>query len=288
MKLRPFFRKLGTSVTAIWRCRLSAALVATAVATVCAVYVYVFPFVLEHSYFRLRTIKVACDTRAVSPQTLAFRAGLHDRMTLWDVETEQAEAALEEAAWVREARVRRRFPAHVSVWVSGRVPVAATITEEGPFLVDAEGVVFREEDGRGFPDLPYLTGWLEARSRGERIARLRRMMALLEAAQDRGYAVSQIDVDAAGAYRLFPETPRVSVELGVDPEPEVALGRLDTVLAQLVGATDAVGGIDLAFNDRVVVTAAEGGLPTLLTAQIGGRDLEEVAEATVDGGPDRG
>ncbi len=255
---------------------LRATMAALACALVYGLHAYAIPAVLGHSYFELRTIKVACDSRTVAPQELALRAGLTKGTTIWEVDTERAESALSKPSWVREAKVARRFPAQVSLKVFRRSPVAATFTAEGgAFFIDADGVVFREGEEEGYPDLPYLTGWLDAVKQGERMARLRTLMALLEGAVERGYTISQVDVDDRGVYRLFPETPRIAVSFGTKPDVEGGLRRMDTVLSALSGSHGAIRELDLAFDERVVVKAARGGLPELLMAKAGHADFGE-------------
>ena len=85
--------------------------------------------------------------------------------------------------------------------------VAATPTADGPYLIDADGVLFREEGDRSHPDLPYVTGWDRAPSRGERIGRLRTALAAVVAAE------------AEGIDRI------VRVEVGIAPEDLLGIFR---------------------------------------------------------------
>ncbi len=290
MKFRPLFRKLKTELLSLSRRALVGTFAfVTAFAVVYGTAAHVIPFITSHPYFRLRTVTVACDTKAASPQSLAHRAGLHDRATLWDVDVAQAEAALESTAWVRDAVVVRRFPDHVTLRVRGRTPVAATLTEDGPFLIDADGVLFREAGAEGYPDIPYLIGWRTASTHGERAARLRTLMAVLDEARDGGRAVSEISMDEAGAVTFYPETPRIAVQLGRDPDPAEVLGRLDIALASLDHLIDSVRAVDVTAVDRIVVKAAEGGLAALLTAKVGTPAVSDLAVGTpIQRSPDRG
>ncbi len=283
---KPFLKRFKSTAFEVSR---KGVLLGGAAALLCAsVYVaefHVIPGVLSHPYFKLRTVKISCDSRTVAPQELALRAGLTRGTTIWQVDADASERALREPSWVKEAHVVKRFPSQVSLSVTRRHAVAATLDEHGAFFIDADGVVFSEEGAGGnYPDLPYLTGWQHASARGERAARLRTLMDLLAGASELGITVSQVDVDEHGAYTLFPESPRIAVAFGVAPDVEESLARMNTVLAALSDTLPSIREIDLSFAGRAVVKAAQGGLPALLTAKAGldngpEPDLSEIVEA---------
>src|SRR5262245_4717265 len=130
MRLRPFFRRFRSDFF-VWA--KVVVVVAGAVAIVgggvWAAYAEAWPAVVAHSYFRLRSVKVACDSRAAEPSALAARAGLYDGTSLWQIDPEHGREALASVPWVRDARVERRFPDEVSVQVFRREAVAATVTK---------------------------------------------------------------------------------------------------------------------------------------------------------------
>ncbi len=261
LKLRPWLRKLRSDLLGWSRFALVSLLSTAAVAGgAYGAYAALWPAVVRHSYFQLRSVKVICDSRAAEPGLLASRAGLYDGTSLWEVDSRGAAAALAAAGWVRSARVSRRFPAHVSVEVLSREPVAATLGPDGPYLIDATGYVYREESSRPYADLPYLTGWDEAASRAERVARLYKAMALMNAANEKGLAVSQIHVDESGIYWLYPDAQTLPVRLGSDPEPKVAIGRIRAVLDTLPVSTLELAQLDIAYPDRAVLRLRQGRL----------------------------
>jgi len=237
----------------------------------CGVYctcVYAWPAIRQHPYFRLRSVKITCDSAYVEPAVLASRAGLYDGTSLWDVDVDSARAALEAAPWVREARVERRFPDHVSVEVYRREPIAATLASDGPYLIGQDGVVYREEKRQRYsdlPDVPYLTGWERATSHGESVVRLRAAIALLRAAKSAGIVVSQVDVGEDGTLWLFPEAPQVAVRFGREAHRAREMARLRTVLATLPRETDDLEEIDLTYADRAVVRVRDGRVNSVLS-----------------------
>jgi cell division septal protein FtsQ len=228
-------------------------------------------------------------------EVIAARAGLFDGTSVWDVDVERAVAALSLASWVRDVRIARRFPNRVSLDIKSREAVAATPTADGPYLIDAEGVLFREEGDRSHPDLPYVTGWDHAASRGERIGRLRMALAVVVAAEAEGISVSELNVDASGKVWLYPVQPRIAVHLGEEFQAGRTAARLRAVLENL--PEESVGElytIDLAYDDRVVLRTNKEGMPALATvlaaarAKARGETGRMTAATRADGSDDRG
>jgi cell division protein FtsQ len=290
MRLKPFFRRFRSDFFAWAKVVVVAGgAVAIVVGGVWAAYAEAWPAMVSHSYFRLRSVKVACDSRAAEPSALAARAGLYDGTSLWQIDTEHGREALAAVPWVRAARVERRFPDEVSVEVLRREPVAATVTKDGPFLIDRDGVIYREGETVPYMDLPYLTGWDRSASRGERVSRLRTEMAIVRAVQDAGIAVSQLDVDAEGIFRLYPENPSVAVVLGSAPRPSAVAQRLLTVWKALPERADDLREIDLSYTDRAVLRTHPGRTSSVISAMAGTNDVRDrVTTATPPEGAHRG
>ena len=296
MRLRPFLRRFRSQIASRGPVALLAvALIGSAAGAAYGAVYLVWPAIVQHSYFRLDTVRVKCDTDSTPPEVIAARAGLFAGTSVWEVDTEGAVASLSLANWVREVRVTRRFPNKVSLDVKSRQAVAATPSADGPYLIDADGVLFREESDRSHPDLPYLTGWDQADSRGEQIARLRMALATVVAAEREGIDVSELNVDRAGNAWVYPVHPRIAVYLGADFESDQVARRLSAVLDNL--PAESIGelyAIDLAYDDRVVLRtnkASVGKLATVLAAaraQARGESGRMTAAAGTDGSGDRG
>ncbi len=268
-RLSPTFKKLRAGLAQGSRRGLRIALRAGGIAaSLYLLLAVVVPFVRGHEYFRLRTVRVTCDHPAVSPRALASIAGLWNDATIWDVDVADAEAALEDIPWVADATVARRFPWQVSVHVHRRHAIAATLVGDGVFLVDGEGAVFRDPAGTNPPDLVFVRGWNETPRRGERLARLRRSLALAHAAEEAGYKVSEVAVDAGGTFWLYPETPRIAVALGANPDPEAIVRRFDQTLARLEGNLELAEQIDLGWSRQVVVRTRGEAARKVLAARL--------------------
>jgi len=290
MRLRPFFRRFRSEIFGWLKVAVvTGVAVAIVVGGVWGAYAEAWPAMVAHSYFRLRSVKVSCDSRAAEPSALAARAGLYDGTSLWQIDPEHGREALAAVPWVREARVERRFPDEVSVEVLRREAVAATVTKEGTYLVDGDGVIYREGDTVPYVDLPYLTGWDRSESRGERVSRLRAQMAIVRAVENAGIAVSQLDVDAAGIFRLYPEAPSVAVVLGPSPRASSIAQRLQTVWKALPERAEDLREIDLSYSDRAVLRTQPGRASSVISAMAGANDARDrVTTASEPEGASRG
>lgn len=293
MRLRPRLRKFRSDVAAWMRGTfLTAAVLGGGLWVLHAACFRVWPAIVGHPYFNLERVRVRCDTDAVGPEKIAARAGLYAGTSLWELDTAAAEDALEQPAWVRDAKVSRHFPDRVVVQVEEREPVAASPAGASLFLIDESGVIFSPEGRREHPDVPYLTGWQSAGDEAERAIRLRTLLQIARAAEATGIAVSQVDVDEDGIYWLFPEKRRVSVRLGEAVNAERKLPRLRAALARMPEAGVAVTEIDASFRDRVVLRTWKGGYSTLV-AELSGANPSDASLARAKptpakGGRDRG
>lgn len=267
MRLRPFLRRLRGSAGGWLKSAITTAVVMSAAAGIVHVALaYVRPALVSHGYFELRSIRVVSDGAALAPAEVARRAGLYGGTSIWDVDVKAVEAVLAAPSWVSRASVRRHFPDRVEVTISGRRAVAATVVAGRLYSVDAGGVVYRGEE-RSRPDLPYLSGWDTPAGHGARVLRLRTALAVALAAERGGLRVSQVDVDADGAVRLFPESPRLQVSFGRRFDADESVGRLLVVIESLdEEALAGVREIDLSYPGRAVVRTRRGRFTTVLSA----------------------
>jgi cell division protein FtsQ len=283
LKLRPWLRRFRKDLLGWSRFALVSLLCTAAVAGgAFGAYAAIWPAVVRHSYFQLRSVKVISDSRVAEPGVLASRAGLYDGTSLWEVDAHSAAAALATAGWVRSARVSRRFPGHVSVEVLSREPIAATVSADGPYLIDATGYVYREEESLPYADLPYLTGWESSGLHAVRVARLAKSIELMKAAAANGLSLSQVHVDEAGVYWLYPDYPPLAVRLGDDPEPRRAVAKVRAVLETLSASAPEGAELDLVYPDRAVLHLPEGEVRAVVSTLGAGR------QEPADGSEQRG
>jgi cell division septal protein FtsQ len=284
MRLRPFLRKLRNDLSGWGRVLVTAVVAVVLVAGAgYGSYARAWPSVVAHPYFRLKSVRVTCDTDTASAESLASRAGLYEGTSLWDVDAEEVSHRLEEADWVQSANVSKRFPDRVSVDVKRRVAVAATLSSAGPFLIDASGVVYREEGALRYPDLPYVTGWNELGSRSAQVTMLHTALEILKSLKAEGIHVSQLHVDRDRNFWLYPDSRASAVRLGDGRDYERQARTLRMTLERLPEAPGVVREIDLSFPDRAILRTAKGGRDRVL-ALLASREAETRARGLNDRG----
>jgi cell division septal protein FtsQ len=268
MRNGPRARK-AKALVAVWTRRASLSAVASIFVALglWAAWAKAVPFVTDHDYFRLRSIRISSDETRVAPQTLAEIAGLYEDSSLWDVDPQAIREELHSASWVREATVTRHFPWQVSLSVSRRQAAAAAVAGDRAFLVDREGVLFREVEEGSAHDLPYLTGWDAAESQAEKAARLRALLAVLGAASDRGVELSEVHMAEDGTVWIYAVGVKASVRIGAVERAATGLERLAIAVKELGPLADRARVIDTDYPDRIVIRGADDKLPAMLAAQ---------------------
>lgn len=112
----------------------------------------------------IKKIEIHCSGDFQLTDSEIFKlAGLESsRLYYFSVNTAQVEARLMQHPLVREAAVKKVFPGSMSIYLSERVPLAASLVNTGersvPVAFDEEGVIF--EIGRSLSDynLPVISG----------------------------------------------------------------------------------------------------------------------------------
>lgn len=112
-------------------------------------------FFLRSPYFDIREFQVEGNVR-VSRDDIVARTGVN-ATSIFAFDVDKAARLIELAPWVETAKVTRRLPGTVSIYVAERVPVAFSPQEDGMWLVDAAGRVLAKDDG-AWEGLVALTG----------------------------------------------------------------------------------------------------------------------------------
>ncbi len=181
-------------------------------------------YVTTNPYFAAGEAEVAGNERvtAVEIQDLS---GLTPGTNIFSLSTSEAARRIVEHPWIASAKVRRRLPSHLSIEVRERRAVA--LLRLGTlYLIDADGVVFKQV-GPGDPvDLPVITGVHRGRGQdpddgpGAR-ADLNEAMSLLrlyeEMGLSEGTALSEIHVEQDGSLSIYTAEEATHIRLGRPP-----------------------------------------------------------------------
>ncbi|MDR3155660.1 MAG: FtsQ-type POTRA domain-containing protein [Holosporaceae bacterium] len=103
--------------------------------------------------------KVEFDGNERVPDVLLLKAsGIRYRRNIMSVSIREIKKRLENMSWVRSAVVSRKFPDTISVRIAERIPIAILQSRYKLYLVDADGVVLKNDGIGNFNNLPIVVG----------------------------------------------------------------------------------------------------------------------------------
>lgn len=214
-------------------------LIATAAASLPLAGYKLYVYFLSSPHFALHEINVQGTSR-LSSDLLVRTSGLTAGANVLGIDEEEARQKLQALPWVRRADVARELPNRVIISVEERVP-AAILVEERTWLVDTDGIPFKElEEGEYDPSLLVLAGVEVSRLHAAgRVERSREMLgeALTIAKDYRNMGldlrcqITGVDYDDIVGYTLVSDEQQRFV-LGFGEFPE-KLHRLSVVLDDL-------------------------------------------------------
>lgn len=101
--------------------------------------------------FTIRFIKIEGLNRLKRDEVIDL-SGLNTDTNLLQVDLNEIYHRIKGNPWVRDIIIRKEFPATVTIEIAERSPEARTITKNGIYLIDNEGVVLEKGD----PDYDFL------------------------------------------------------------------------------------------------------------------------------------
>lgn len=113
--------------------------------------------VLSSPALSVRSVEVSGNVHISAAEVIA-RSGIEEGTSLLMVDEEEVEERIGRLAWVRRVEVERRLPDTVAIRIEER-KAEAILLENGAFLVDEEGNIFKEMTPEEYrPDLLVIAG----------------------------------------------------------------------------------------------------------------------------------
>lgn len=213
--------------------------------------------VASSDYFRLREIRVEPGRHHTSEEILA-RIDFPIGVSLLTLDTSALATELGGFPWVREARVRKRFPGVLEIELVERTPVLLAALPEGLWFVDEDGAAIAAAESDDPLDLPVVTGATDrdmgaARPFAGEVKTLREVDS-----SPLGRGLEEIHVDERGGRTLVFAEGAVRARVGRELDAP-RLARLERVLADLEGRGERAARIELDFADSAVVSLRADG-----------------------------
>ncbi|MFC1569644.1 cell division protein FtsQ/DivIB [bacterium] len=108
------------------------------------------------STFRIDHIEIEGND-LLSDSRIRSMTKLNDGLSIWDIDLESAEDAIESVGYIDQVMVKRKLPRVIQVKVQEKKPVALLRHHGNLFCLDSEGQVLPSESGKMY-DLPILCG----------------------------------------------------------------------------------------------------------------------------------
>lgn len=261
-KRESFFRHI------VWMCKLLGA-VAFLMST-SFVFVFGYDFFTQCDYFAAKSLTVTGNRRLTTIQVLNQTQIKKDMNTL-SVNLSTARKRLLAHSWIADAAVSRKLPDELHIHIREHQPLA--ILDLGrKYLINFQGVIFKEVSASDPQDLPIVTGleFSDIEAPGEPAsAPFEAMMQLLRLGQQAGTIlpnrlIQRIHVDKEIGLTLY--TPDrttgciMEIKLGYQDYPG-KYSRLRDVLLYMKGRQDfqQLQSIDLKSSNRIVVSPSDMG-----------------------------
>jgi len=163
---------------------------------------YMGNFIVHSSLLALKDIHFEGCRNATS-QELMKAADVRPGKNIFDVDLEKLAQQLKANPWVKDVMIKRVFPNRLKIRVTERVAVAMAYHKR-LFLVDKEGVLFKEVEPGDNIDLPIITG-LSLSSPNTQL--IREAFVLLDTAEQTGVLpkdmVSEVHLDRNDGFIIY-------------------------------------------------------------------------------------
>jgi len=233
---------------------LSALLLLSAVAVMSACLIGVFYGIVQAPYFGLReTVVRGC--KEITEQEVLALAALQPSVSILAVNREKVARRVKQNPWVREVSVGLELPDRMIIQVRERLVRAIVKRNDGLYLMDTGGGLFKRVERGDEVDFPVITGH---ENQGAEDAAFRKAVAFLNKLSEAKthpnlQDIAGIHLDPVAGLSIV-TTSGLCLKLGSDQYDE-KLARLATVMADLERRTGRprYAGVDLDDPSKVTV-----------------------------------
>lgn len=212
-------------------------------------------FLSSSPYFGLRNIVVTGVTDDVREEVVKL-SGLKGGESLLRIDPAAIKGNIEVHPWIKSALLKKQFPHTLHIEAENEEPVAVVLLER-MYLMDREGIIFKEVERDDTADFPVVTGL--PTGDGKNGAWLKEVASLLSAFSSANTPisareVSEIHVEADGALSIYFNQLPFKVFFGRDDFVR-KIGSLRHVIEHLRAThrLHQARSIDLSSSDRAVV-----------------------------------
>jgi len=214
-------------------------------------------YLYESPYFQVQQVIVNGEKRLTEVEVLNL-ARIDIGGNILDIGLKDVSDRIEQHPWVEKVLVKRRLPLTIIINITEKTPVAI-INLDRLYLVDKNGVIFKEVGPEDLFDIPVLTG-LEsadlATNESVSVKLIKKALHTLDEINKRKILgadeISEINMDPYTGLTIVTLNDATQIKLG-SGDLEKKLGHLKKVMADLQKKHKKVEYINLTYGERVYV-----------------------------------
>ncbi len=210
-------------------------------------------FILAHSYFAVREVKVL-GAEKIKGADIVVMSGLGPNTRIWNIDPVEVEERVRQHPWVKRVLIRRELPARLVISIEEWEPGGIVALDKLYYVAD-DGVVFKALDEEDSVDFPFITGLraagLSPRDRGTR-EKLAEALSFGRTVERTTLGLSEIRFQPGGGIVLYPVSYPVPFHVGWG-DWGAKLERLQWFVREFPGQGARFEAVDVSFERQVVV-----------------------------------
>lgn len=207
-----------------------------------------YKLVFERDIFVVKDVEVEGQLLHVSESAIKNMANIKLGTNLFSINLEKIRRQIAKNSWIKEAAVARKLPS--TIWIyAGEYTPYAIMAKEDLYLVDNNGVVFKEVEGGDEKNLPVFTGTSTEKELNNAMTLLNNYMNSPLADY---FAPAEVNFNNAKGYSIIVSKYGMVIRLGFDNLQE-KLERLYSMLGTISAYKTKMRYVDLNIPGKVVV-----------------------------------
>lgn len=232
---------------------------------------YIFlSYICTSPYFSIQQIIVNGEKKLTDIEVLNM-ARIDIGMNILTINLKEASKRIEQHPWIENAQLKRKLPQNIFISITERDPIAM-INLDRLYLIDKQGIIFKEIGPEDVLNVPILTG-LESSVLAANESVSKRLIEKALTVMDeinRKKALSmnelsEINMDPHSGLTIFTMEDAIQIKLGFNDYGR-KLDRLKKVMADLQNRYKKVDYINLVYGEKVYVKLDKTKLPQTLAA----------------------
>lgn len=210
---------------------------------------------LSAGTFAVKNIQISGNSN-LENEDIVRALNIRNGESLFRLSFSDLEKRLKRIKWIKKVAIRKQFPDKLIIKIEETTPKALLRLNSRMFLVDGDGNVLEEVEGKSTSFLPVIVGIDPEKDKGGILEALKLVDAISDKSEKNTFINKELKEITMEAYGLAMNLDGEIVKVGYGKYIE-KLGRWRELESEVRGKMPAISYIDLRFDDRVVVKPVE-------------------------------